>query len=101
MRDRTLLVILILVGLFNFADYWFTLQAVQVGFREANPFMDAILHTHWFAVVKLVAVPVGLIYVWVARKKTRDGLKRAFWIPASAYSLLLIYHWIVVFPRIM
>ena len=52
--NKRLLWLLLGIGVFNVADYFLTLYAVKQGFREANPFMDAILHTYWFPKVKLL-----------------------------------------------
>lgn len=54
---------LVALAVFNVADYFFTLWALERGFIEANPFMDAIINTPWFAVIKLGIIPCALLAV--------------------------------------
>ena len=56
MNTRYLPMLLLGIGLFNVADYFFTVQALSLGARELNPVMDAIAHTPLFPVVKLTVV---------------------------------------------
>ena len=92
MHENKLRFMLIAVALFNAADYFLTLAAVSKGAVEGNPFMDAILHTPFFPLVKLVAVPVGLYWLWVVRHKARPGFMRLVWVAFLAYGFLTVWH---------
>ncbi len=59
---------LIAIGVFNFADYVVTLQALEAGFMEDNPFMDAIIHTPWSATTKLILIPCSLAAIWLVEE---------------------------------
>lgn len=83
--------ILILTGAFNIADYFFTLEAIGAGMAEGNPFMDAILHTPWFPVAKLIAVPAGLYLLWRVKERV-PRVKYYAAVPFFAYSALTVYH---------
>ncbi|MDI6742185.1 MAG: hypothetical protein QMD11_05525 [Smithella sp.] len=53
--------------------------------------MDAILHTAWFPVAKLIAVPVGLYLLWKAKERV-PRVKYYASVPFLAYSALMAYH---------
>ena len=73
MQENKLRFMLYAVALFNVADYFLTLAAVSKGAAEGNPVMDAILHTPWFPVLKLVAVPLALLWIWRVRRRVRPA----------------------------
>ena len=95
MKDRTLLIILWGLGIFNAIDFASTFYLVNMGVRESNILIDKILHTPLFSLVKLVAVPIGLYVVWRARPRFNRG-RRAIAITLQAvfgvYALLTVYH---------
>ncbi len=88
-------ILLIGIGLLNIADYFFTVQALSLGAREINPVMDAIAHTPLFPVVKLILIPVLLLFVWTARHKLQ-ARKRAImlltWVAFVSYFVMTLYH---------
>ena len=72
MRDKILAYLLALTAILNVADYAFTLRAVHImGKAEANPVMDAILHTPFFPIYKVILVPLGIYFLWRVRNKVR------------------------------
>ena len=93
MRDRTLKWALLTLGALNIADYLFTLRAVYIlGVPEGNPYMDALLGTAWFAVVKLLLVPLGLYFIW-RRRHCMGWLSHSFLtVTLGAYSWVTVYH---------
>ena len=88
--------ILITTGVFNAADYFFTMQAIAAGMAEGNPVMDSILHTPWFPIIKLLVVPFGLYLIWRARNMV-PRLKYYAWVPFLAYGALTAYHMFLFF----
>lgn len=101
-RNKRLLWLLLFgIGVFNVADYFLTLYAVKQGFSEANPFMDAILHTVWFPKVKLLVVPLLLLSVLLYRKRAGDRLYYYVGVLFMAYaSLMLYYAWLFWIGRL-
>ena len=93
MRDRLLAAILISIGIFKAADYLFTLRAINVlGKVEANPLMDAILHTPWFFVAKILFPLIGLTAIWHFRNRARPIFLYGLLIPFVAYGWLTLHH---------
>ncbi len=87
-RDKWIAYILVAIGALNFADYFLTLRALSFGIEEGNPYMDALIGTPWFPIVKLLLVPLGLYRIWTLR----DGMG---WISRSLLILaLLAYSWV-------
>lgn len=91
-NKRLLWLLLLGVGVFNVADYFLTLYAVKQGFREANPFMDTILHTVWFPKVKLLVVPLLLLLIWLRRKQLGSRLYFYVWLIFIVYASLMVYY---------
>ncbi len=95
MNARYLPILLIGIGLFNAADYFFTVQALSMGATEANPVMDAIVHTPLFPMVKLFLVPVFLLFIWVVRAKIERLHKPVMimlWVVFIGYFSVTVYH---------
>ena len=83
------------IGLFNIADYFFTLQALSLGAIEANPVMDAIVHTPLFSVVKLILIPALLVFFWTMRHKIRTRkniIMMLTWVVFISYFVVSVYH---------
>ena len=95
-KDRLFLYILWTIGIFNLADYAFTMRAIYIlGVPEANPVMDAALGTPFFALVKLVLVPLGLYFIWWVRgsiRLARPLMLVGVGVSFAAYTLLTAYH---------
>ena len=92
-RRRMLLWLLLLgTGVFNVADYALTLHALGVGFREGNPFVALIVDTPFFAKLKLLIVPLMLIYLWHKSKKLGDRIYPYAWTIFIAYGALMVYY---------
>ena len=101
-NKRLLWLVLLGVGVFNVADYFLTLYAVKQGFREANPFMDAILHTFWFPKVKLLAVPLLLLVIWLHRKRIGGRMQYYAGTLFAAYTSLMVYYaWLLWSGRLL
>ena len=86
---------LILTGLFNIMDYFFTRKAIAAGMVESNPAMNAILHTPIFPLYKLIIVTGFIIFVWYSRKwwkGLRPLITAGVWLVFLAYSCVTVWH---------
>ena len=95
MNTRYLPMLLLGIGVFNVADYFFTVQALYLGATEANPVMDAIVHTPLFSVVKLILVPALLVVFWTVRHKMKtrkNAIMLLTWIVFISYFVVTVYH---------
>jgi len=95
---RRLLWLLFLIGLLNVIDFLATQDLVVDGEHlEGNPVMRGLVGTSYFAVYKLVLVPLGLVFLW----KVKDVIVPRYmgWISlvGALYSLLIIYMAIVFY----
>lgn len=88
------LIWLLLFGIaaFNIADYFLTLYALKNGFREGNLFVDLIVDTVLFAKLKLLIVPLLLVFIWVRSKYVGNRLYLYVWIAFLAYLFLMLYY---------
>ena len=84
------------IGIFNITDYYFTLEAISLGAHEGNPIMDAILHTPFFPIVKLLLVPGLLVFIWVIRSRI-ERLRSLIVIAFAGYLMVNVYHlyWLI------
>ena len=95
MRDRLLACLLASVALFNVADYAFTLRAVYILQKpEANPLINAALGTPWFAVVKVLLVPLACWLIWHSRRRWRKAKPL---IHAGVLVLFVAYGWLTLY----
>lgn len=62
-------VMLVLIGVFNAADYYFTETLAALGGQELNPLTAPLINTPYFAVLKLIVIPLLLLFIWLVRKK--------------------------------
>ena len=97
-RFRRLFWLLILVALFNVIDFYATQDLVAYGEHgEWNPLMRGLVGTSYFALYKLVLIPLGLFFLWLGR----GTIVRKYmgWISfvGALYSLLIIYTAIVFY----
>ena len=92
---RYLPILLLGIGLFNIADYFFTVNALSLGATEANPVMDAIVHTPLFPVVKLILIPALLVFFWTVRHKIqtrKNAIMPLTWGVFISYFVVTVYH---------
>ncbi|KUO50598.1 MAG: hypothetical protein APF76_08090 [Desulfitibacter sp. BRH_c19] len=89
---RLLALLLIGVGISNILDYFLTLYAVEQGFREGNPIMNAILDTSYFPSVKLIIVPLFLYFIWHVRSKIGYKIYYYAWFIFIVYISLMVYY---------
>ena len=95
MNIRHLFFLLPRIGLFNIADYFFTVNALSLGATEANPVMDAIVHTPLFPVVKLILIPALLVFFWIIRHKMKtrkNMIMMLTWGVFISYFVVTVYH---------
>lgn len=69
-RPRVLLALLIVVNVFNVADFGLTLNALANGFTEANPLMRWLLDANpvWAGAVKTLLVMLVSLRVWQCKR---------------------------------
>jgi drug/metabolite transporter (DMT)-like permease len=91
-KNRLLWLLLLGIGVFNVADYFLTLYALEMGCREANPVIDLVVDSIFFAKIKLLIVPLLLLFLWVRRKKVRQRLYFYVWLLFVAYMFLMLYY---------
>ncbi len=94
-HSSTLLFLLLGIGLFNIADYFFTVQALSLGARELNPVVDAIVYTPLFSVAKLILIPALLVFIWTARHKIhtrKNMIMLLIWGVFVSYFAVTVYH---------
>lgn len=89
------------IGVFNVIDYFFTLQVLQHGFIEANPFMAPVVGTGWFFVIKVVLIPAALYVIWAVRDRVGTVANAAIWVCGGAYAGLMGYFGILVSSGMM
>lgn len=90
-NERLLWLLMIGIFAFNKVDFMLTLDALELGFREANPLLAPLVGTPAFALVKLLGVPVLLLVVWRLRHQVGDRLAGYMAVPFGAYFSLMIY----------
>ncbi len=90
-NERLLWLLLMGIFAFNKVDFLLTLDALEMGFREANPFLVPLVGTPAFPLVKLLVVPLLLLLVWSIRHRVGDRLVRYMAVPFGAYFSLMLY----------
>jgi hypothetical protein len=91
-KHRLLYLLLLGAGVFNVADYFLTLHALRMGFREGNPLIDLVVDTVFFAKIKLIIVPLLLLSLWFRREKVGPRIYFYVWLVFIAYLLLMGYY---------
>ncbi len=89
--ERLLWLLLIGIIVFNFIDFLLTSVFLSMGYRELNPVMDLVVHTHYFPLIKLVMVPVTLLFVWEKRHHIGRRILVYAWVPFLAYFMLMVH----------
>lgn len=85
--------LLVYIGCFNLLDFLATRSLVVHGDHvEGNPLMGVLISTPYFALYKLVAIPLGLIFLWLARKYIDKYLSLVKF-TCALYLIVLIYTW--------
>lgn len=84
---------LILIGIFNILDYYFTLRALAAGFKELNPLINAVVNTLYFPLIKLVVIPLLLVLIWCLHSRINQE-RFSFYVRLMffAYLGVLVYH---------
>lgn len=90
--ERLLRLHLIGIGSFNMADFFLTLDAMDKGHSEANPLLAGMIDTFEFPLLKLLLIPLILIFLWQMRHRMGKSLVTLTWIPFLGYFSLLVYY---------
>lgn len=93
------LVFLFLLGtaIFNILDYFFTMEALRMGYEEWNPVIDSILHHPILPFIKLLLIPLSLAVIWKVRNRIGPRLVYYSGTVFSVYLLLMIYFGAFIF----
>lgn len=86
---RLAAVFLILTGILNIFDYFYTNIVIAAGAQELNPFMAPLIGTRYFALVKLALVPGLLLLVWLLRSRVAPSC-------LSLYSFMLFLCYLIL-----
>ncbi|MGI6149215.1 MAG: hypothetical protein GX195_01400 [Firmicutes bacterium] len=98
-RDTVLLLLLMGIGVLNVADYFFTdLLVVRGGHIELNPLMRGLQGTPFFPLYKLVAIPLGLWFLWRVRHLVRRRMMFLIWLTFCVYVGLMVYIKVTFYP---
>ena len=91
-RELILCILLVAIGVFNVADYFFTdILVVQGGHFELNPLMRRIVYTPYFFLYKMVLVPCALWLLWRVRRVVFGRLMSLVWLTFFVYLGLMVY----------
>lgn len=95
---RRLRVLLLLIGLFNCLDFIATQNLVVYGgHSEGNPLMRGLVGTPYFALYKLVLIPLGLVFLWIVRKTLVPKYSGLVTMTCGLYALLMVYTWVMFY----
>ena len=92
MRKHWLEISIVALIVFNVADYFFTIRALSWGIPEGNPVMDLIVYTPLFAGVKVMLIPLALLWVWRVRHQLGPIPKSAIAFTTVVYGWLTGFH---------
>ena len=90
-KERLLWLLLLGIAAFNKSDYLLTLDALERGFREANPILAPMVGSYEFHLVKLLLVPLLLMLIWLIRHRMGERLVNYVWVPFISYFSLMVY----------
>ncbi len=97
-RYRSLFWMLVSIALFNLFDYFATQNLVTFGVHEEwNPLMRTLVGTPYFAVFKLVLIPLGLLFLWSVRRIVVSKYLGLVRFVCGIYALLIVYTWVVFY----
>lgn len=82
---------LIIFAIGNLIDMFSTLYLTGMGYREANPFMAALLHSPFL--LCLVKISTTWLVIWILwnSRECRSARKTA-WFAAVLYGLISLYY---------
>ena len=94
MKHINLAILLFNIALLSIIDYLFTIRAVSRGLKEFNPVMDPILHTPLFPLIKVVFVPLALLWAWLNHDRWQHNrlINLGIWILFLVYGVLTVWH---------
>ena len=97
-RFRGLFWILVFLALFNIVDFFATQNLVAFGdHTEWYPLMAGLVGTPYFALYKLVLIPIGLLFLWLVRKAVVPKYMGLVRLVCGIYALLMVYTWVVFY----
>ncbi|NLC43981.1 MAG: hypothetical protein GX783_06830 [Clostridiales bacterium] len=78
-------------ALFNIADYFLTIKALQLGFDEWNPFVLLWLNTGVLPVIKIIVIPLLLLVIWKLQSHFKSRLLLYSSVLFTVYFMLMCY----------
>ncbi len=95
---KGLLWLLILIGLFNVLDFFFTTDLVVNGtHQEGNPLLRGVMGTAYFPLVKLALIPLSLAFLWGVRRIIVPKYLRLVQFTCGIYIALILYTWVTFY----
>lgn len=89
---------LLLIGFLNMVDFFATQDLVVFGeHNEWNPLMRSLVGTPYFPFYKLIAIPIGLVFLWSVRKSLVPKYMGFIRFTCGVYVLLLIYTYVTFY----
>lgn len=87
--------LLILIGLLNVLDFFASWDLIVHGaHQEGNPLLAGIVDTFYFALLKLVMVPLALAFLWRVRHIVIPRYLRLVQFTCGVYIALMLYTWL-------
>jgi hypothetical protein len=97
-RHLSLVLLLVLIGLFNLVDYVATQDLVVNGEHgEWNPLMGMLVGTPYFPFYKLFLIPLGLVFLWSVRRTLVPKYMGLIKVTCGLYFSVLVYTWVVFY----
>jgi len=90
MSESRLKILLVVIVIFNIADYMLTLRCLEGGLVEGNPLMAPVVGTPWFFFIKVVLIPVLLYGVWRVRDQIGAAGRTAILLAVGVYAALMV-----------
>ena len=96
--DTLLRWMLIGIAAFNIADFMLTMIALDRGYQEINPFVNAILDTWLFPFLKVIAVPLIALGIYLVRRRLPKRVLGYVGVTFVTYFMLMVYFKVLLFP---
>ena len=95
---RGLCWLLLLIGLFNVLDFFASLNLIVRGvYQEGNPLLAGLVDTAYFALLKLVLIPLALAFLWRVRHIVVPKYLRLVQLTCGIYTALMLYTWVTFY----
>ena len=97
-QSQGLFWLLILIGLLNVLDFFASWDLIVHGaHQEGNPLLAGVVDTFYFALLKLVMVPLALAFLWRVRHIVIPRYLRLVQFTCGVYTALMLYTWVTFY----